>query len=74
MDELSSCSTTFAVDFGFVARFCSWVCMWAWVLLWGETLVPPAQPESLENLSPGCKMCHLSINISFLPFFPEKTE
>lgn len=33
MDELSSCSITFAVDFGFVARFCSWVCMWAWVLL-----------------------------------------
>lgn len=27
MDELSSCSTTFAVDVGFVARFCSWVCV-----------------------------------------------
>lgn len=41
MDELSSCSATFAAGFGFVVRFCSWVCMWAMVLLWGDTLVAP---------------------------------
>lgn len=33
----------FAVDFRFVARFSSWVCFFlAWVLLWGERLVPLA--------------------------------
>ena len=33
-EALSSCSTTFVGDFGFLVRFCSWVRVWAWVLLW----------------------------------------